>query len=111
MRSILQHSRISAMTSVTIRIPSTAHERARRLAAAETTTLATMIDIALEHYERERMLEQYNADMARLRSDPSAWADWQAELAGLEGTVGDGLENDPYDETVKPDADLATDHK
>jgi hypothetical protein len=35
------------MASVTVRIPTTAHERARRLAEAKTTTLADVIDIAL----------------------------------------------------------------
>jgi predicted transcriptional regulator len=85
------------MASVTIRIPSTAHDRAQRLAEEETTTLGAVIDIALERYERERMLEKYNADMARLRADPEAWTDWRAEIASLEGSLMDGLAEYPYE--------------
>jgi hypothetical protein len=85
------------MASVTVRIPTTAHERARRLAENEKTTLASVIDVALERYERERMAAAYLADMERLAADPVAWADWQAEIAELEGTMYDGLAEYPYE--------------
>jgi hypothetical protein len=85
------------MASVTVRIPTTAHDRARRLAEAKTTTLADVIDIALRRYEREQMMEAYNAAMDRLHADPAEWADWQAEIAALEGTLMDGLEEYPYE--------------
>jgi hypothetical protein len=85
------------VASVTIRIPPTAHERAQRLAAAETTTLGAVIDTALERYERERMLAAYAADMERLRSDPEAWAEYQAEVELWDHTSFDGLADYPYE--------------
>jgi hypothetical protein len=30
--------------------------------------------------------------MERLRADPEDWAAWHAEVAGLDGTLGDGLD-------------------
>ena len=30
---------------------------------------------------------------ARLRSDPAAWGEYQAELAAWDGTAGDGLDD------------------
>jgi hypothetical protein len=93
------------MATVTIRIPPSAHDRARRMAKAEETTLGEVIDDALKRRERERMLEGYNQDMARLRSDPVAWADWQAEIAEWDGTLLDGLEDDPYEEFPESRAD------
>jgi hypothetical protein len=85
------------LASVTIRIPPTAHERAQRLAAAETTTLGAVIDAALERYERERMLSAYAADMERLWADPEARAEHQAEVTLWENTIADGLEEYPYE--------------
>ena len=32
--------------------------------------------------------------VAQMKADPAAWAAYQAEAAELDGTVGDGLEND-----------------
>jgi len=85
------------MASVTIRIPPTAHIRAQRLAEEDSTTLGAVIDAALERYERERRLERYNADMARLQADPEAWADWQAEISAIDGASFDGLADYPYE--------------
>jgi hypothetical protein len=41
--------------------------------------------------------------MERLRANPREWALWQAEVAKLDGTLGDGL-TDLVDNTlVRPD--------
>jgi|tagenome__1003787_1003787.scaffolds.fasta_scaffold19393219_1 hypothetical protein len=36
--------------------------------------------------------EELNASVERLKADPQAWADYQAESKALEGTLLDGLE-------------------
>jgi predicted transcriptional regulator len=86
-----------ALTSTTIRVPITVHDRAQRLAEAESTTLGAVIEAALDRYERIRMMEAYNEAMARLQDDPTAWADWQAEVASLEGPLAETLEEYPYE--------------
>ena len=85
------------MSSITVRIPPSAHERAQRIAAEETTTMSAVIDTALEHYERERMLAAYNESIARLKADHEAWADYQTEIASLDSTAFDGLADYPYE--------------
>jgi predicted DNA-binding protein len=85
------------MPSVTIRIPSEAHERARRLAKDEARPIAQVIATALDRYERERMIADYWAAMERLRADPEASAEFDAEvaawdaasLADLKASLGD----------------------
>jgi predicted transcriptional regulator len=84
------------MASVTVRIPTTAHDRAQRLAESKETTLAAVIDTALEHYEREQKLAAYNAAMECLWADPEARAELQAEIAIWDRASYDGLEDYPY---------------
>jgi hypothetical protein len=85
------------MSSVTIRIPRAAHERAQRLATAQARPLAQVIAAALDRYEREQMIAEYHAAMERLRADPEASAEFDAEvrawdavsLADLKASLGD----------------------
>jgi len=41
--------------------------------------------------EDDAMLVGHEAAIERLRADPVEWASWQAEIAELDGTLGDGL--------------------
>ena len=41
--------------------------------------------------EDDAMLAGHAAAIERLRADPVEWAAWQAEIAELDGTLGDGL--------------------
>jgi predicted transcriptional regulator len=68
------------MSSVTIRIPSEAHERAQRLASAEARPIAQVIATALDRYEREQMIAGYWADLERAYADPRVAAEEQAEI-------------------------------
>lgn len=68
------------MPTVTIRIPTEAHERAQRLATAEERPIAQVIATALDRYERERMIAGYWADLERAYADPVVAAEEQAEI-------------------------------
>lgn len=48
-------------------------------------------ETALNHLIDEHEMQQVHAAYARLQADPEAWADYQAELAEWDTTVGDGL--------------------
>ena len=64
-------------------------EAERMLAAAEDILDSSHIsDPAVED---DAMLVGHEAAMDRLRADPEQWAAWQAEIAELDGTLGDGL--------------------
>ena len=51
----------------------------------------------VEQQESERFWRTMREDYARLQTDPSAWKDYLAEAAMLEGGSMDGLEDEePY---------------
>lgn len=53
-----------------------------------------LIDLAVKKYEDQILLEEINEGYARLKADKKAWKDELKERQELEGTVGDGLENE-----------------
>ncbi|MBA2277422.1 MAG: hypothetical protein H0W06_06620 [Chloroflexia bacterium] len=85
------------MASTTIRVSPEAHARARRLADERHTSLGEVIAEALSQFERTAMLKAYNAAAARMRADPAAAAAFDAEVASMDGTLADGLEDYPYE--------------
>ena len=54
--------------------------------------MQAILDEAVEHYQRERFLDQVNAAYSALRKDPKAWKEELAERALWEGTLADGLD-------------------
>lgn len=53
-----------------------------------------LIDSALKKYEEQIMLEEINEGYARLKADKKAWKEELQERQELEGTIGDGLEDE-----------------
>ena len=53
-----------------------------------------LIDLALKKYEDQILLEEINEGYARLKADKKAWEEELKERQELEGTVGDGLEDE-----------------
>ena len=67
------------------------HAHARRLADQRQTTLGNVIADTIDQMERPAMLGAYNAAVARMRAKPVAWGEYDADLAGWEGKLADGL--------------------
>lgn len=86
------------MASTTIRIPGETYDALRRLAEDDDRTVGQIVADAVDRYDRERALAALNAAYARIGTDPETSADWQAELGSLEGTLLDGLADDPWAE-------------
>ena len=84
------------MTTTTIRVPEGVHGTLQRLAREQGRTIGQIVADAIDHYARERFLAGLNEDYARLRADPVTWADWRTELKSLDGTLLDGLADDPW---------------
>ena len=80
------------MAGFTVRLGERAHATLRALALRDHQSMAAVLDRALEAYRRQRMLEDLNAAYGRLRQDPAAWAEVEAERRLWDGTLGDGLE-------------------
>lgn len=86
------------MASTTIRSPNDTHAVLRRLAQDHTRTVGQIVAEAVDRYDRERALTALNTADARISADPRAAANWQVELRSLNGTLSDGLADDPWAE-------------
>ncbi len=80
------------MSSATVRISPPVHEKLKRIAARSGVTLSHALEMAVESFRRQMLLEETNRAYAALRSDPERWAEEQEERAAWEATLADGLE-------------------
>ncbi len=90
---------IVAMAASTIRISEQSHRTLRQLADERGTSMQVVLDEAIERLRRAAFFESVNAAYERLRADPEAWAEIETERRALEGTLLDGLEDDPYNDS------------
>lgn len=84
------------MASTTVKLSIEARAALAELAADQGKAMSDLLAELIERERRRRFLEGLNADFARLLEDPVAWADYQAESRSMEGTLMDGLEDDPW---------------
>ncbi len=83
---------ITARAHMSVRVDRDTYDRLVELAREADIPLARLIARAIDVYDRVTMAEESNVAYARLREDPDAWADWQAELAIWDATLLDGLD-------------------
>lgn len=86
------------MATMTLKISSETHAVLAELAAEDKQAMGEVVAAMTERERRRRFLEGANEDLERLRADPAAWADYQAEIRSMEGTLMDGLEDNPWEE-------------
>lgn len=84
------------MAPTTVKIPQKAHAALVGMAAEQKRPLSELLADLIEQERRRAFLVASNEAFARLRADPEEWADYQAEHRGTEGTLMDGLEDDPW---------------
>ena len=77
-----------------IRISPSAKATLRELAKREGKPMQAVLDEAVEHYRREKLLVAANAAYAQLRADPQSWKDELAERQQWDAAVADGLESE-----------------
>lgn len=77
------------METTTIRVDRETRDRLRVIAEAEGRPIIDVTRQAVQTFERSRRIAHARADLARLRADPVAWADYLAEGDSL--PVGDGV--------------------
>jgi predicted transcriptional regulator len=82
------------MTTTTIRVALHTRELLQDLAQRSGVSMQSVLEIALEQYRRQQLLEATNAAYATLQADASGWADVQHERHDWEKTLADGLEGD-----------------
>ena len=74
-----------------IRISPRAKASLRELSNREGKPMQAVLEEAIEHYRRDKILERANAAYNRLRNDPKAWRQELAERAEWDVTLMDGL--------------------
>ncbi len=87
------------MGATTVRVSAKAHQQLKEIARADGISLTEALNRIIEAQRRQRFLEGLSQDYAVLRKDEGAWQEEQEERNALEGTLMDGLEDDPYDFT------------
>lgn len=79
----------------TVRIDSESHERLKRLAESQDSTLQTVLQRALKHYEDSLFFDQVNADFAHLNSNPEELASYEAEQKFWQATSAEAWPAEP----------------
>jgi predicted transcriptional regulator len=80
------------MPGTQVRISQETHEALRILAAELGESMQTVVEKAVQQYQRKRFLEGLDQDFKRLKETPQAWQEEQEERALWEKTLLDGLE-------------------
>ena len=80
--------------SPNIRITPRSKAVLRSLAKQEGKPMQAVLDEAIEHYQRDKFLDEVNAAYAALRNDPKAWKAELAERALWDKTLADGLKDE-----------------
>jgi hypothetical protein len=63
----------------------------RTLAKQQGKPMQAVLDGAIDHYRRDKFLDEVNAAYAALRTDPKGWKAELAERALWDKTLADGL--------------------
>ncbi|MEX0703136.1 MAG: hypothetical protein WD069_13660 [Planctomycetales bacterium] len=81
------------MASETVRIDPRTHAKLKELAARTGEPMTAVLERAVDAYRRREFLAECNRAYARLKADPKAWAQEEAERKEWETTLSDGLED------------------
>ena len=74
-----------------LRISPHAKATLQELAKREGKPMQRVLDEAIEHYYREKLLDAANAAYAQLRADPESWKEELAERKHWDGAMADDL--------------------
>ena len=85
-----------ASGATTVKLSREAHATLATLAQERGLAMSALLAELIEQARRQRFFDEADAAYERLQADPAAWADYQAEIRSLEGTLMDGLEDDPW---------------
>ena len=81
--------------TTTVRVRPHTYRILQDMARQRGESLPDALDRIIEAQRRAQMLEQANASYAGIAADPVADAAWRAEIAAWDGTLLDGLPDEP----------------
>jgi hypothetical protein len=82
--------------TATIRVDQQTRDLLIELAEKEHTTIGAVVREAVDKYRRDQFFAQVREDLNRLKSNPEEWNDYQVEIASMDDTLLDGLEDLPW---------------
>ena len=85
------------MGTITIRVPQETHQRLRQLAEKRGRTIGEVVDEAARKLEDADFWDEVNASYERLRADPVASAEYDAEIAALDAASLADFDEPPYE--------------
>ena len=85
------------MPTVTIRVSQETHQRLRELAAKRGGSIDEVVDEAARKLEDADFWDDVNASYERLRADPVASAEYDAEIAALDAASLADFDEPPYE--------------
>lgn len=87
---------MSATKQPTVRVTRRTHQALQELTKQTGQSMPTIIEKAIDDYQREQILREANEQWERILADPVARAKAEAEDALMDQTAGDGLEDWPW---------------
>jgi hypothetical protein len=89
---VRENAEEAELPGTTVRIHEGTHETLRDLKRQTGETMPDLVARAVDQFYRSLLIAETNCGYAALREDATAWAEEQAELATLEGSLADGLD-------------------
>lgn len=89
------------MSTLTVRIQKRDHQILKSIAAETGEAMSETLAKAIEDYRRKVFLARLSDDFSRLRGDEQGWQEELEERRAWEGTLGDGLEGDEFEDTPR----------
>lgn len=88
---------IKKPTSPVVKLKTETHAELQELAREENRPMGDIVADSLRRYKKEQFWKRARLSVERLRADPVAWKDYQAEIAVWDGMTSDGLAGeDPW---------------
>jgi predicted transcriptional regulator len=79
------------MSTSNVRISAAGREVLREIARKESRPMAAVLEMAIERYRRQKLLEETNASYAALKANRKEWKEEIAERELWDRTIADGL--------------------
>jgi hypothetical protein len=84
------------VTNLSLDVRPSTYQRLLEVADQHGTSLTDALERVVEEWYRHRIFTQAAEAYATLRADPLEYAEWRAEIAAWDVTLGDGLEPEDW---------------
>lgn len=83
------------MNTATIRVQTKTRDRLQQLAEARKQSISTIVEAAVSQYDDAIFWANYQEKIETIRTDPAQWSALRNEVKVFEGTLLDGLHDEP----------------